>query len=55
MERRGCERARAESGRQGEAAAVSRPMSGWGWARPAQESTDVGRFKRPGGKALRLL
>lgn len=34
MERRDCERVRAEPGRQGGAAAVSRPVSGWDWARP---------------------
>lgn len=34
MERRDCERVRSESGRQGGATAVSRPVLGWDWARP---------------------
>lgn len=34
MERRDCERVRSETGRQGGATAVSRPVLGWDWARP---------------------
>ena len=59
MERRDCERVRAEPGRrEGQLQCPDLCQGGTGPGRgtgTTQESTDVGQFRRPRGKALRLL